>query len=260
MKALLKYPGGKWRIATWIISHFPPHKVYCEPFFGSGAVFFLKPPARIETINDMDGNVVNLFRVCRENPEKLARAVELTPWSREEFVSCVDLDISDPIERARRTLVRYHQSFGACNHSKFSWRNVQVASGPPCSKQWNRLPSEVAEICKRLKEVQIENIDALELIKRYDNPDTLLYLDPPYPLALREKNMYKHEMTDSQHEKLLGAIIESKSKVMISSYDNDLYNDMLKNWYVSEKHTIAQKGLPRTEKIYMNYQPPLLAL
>jgi len=112
MKALLKYPGGKWRIATWIISHFPPHKVYCEPFFGSGAVFFLKPPARIETINDMDGNVVNLFRVCRENPEKLARAVELTPWSREEFVSCVDLDISDPIERARRTLVRYHQSFG----------------------------------------------------------------------------------------------------------------------------------------------------
>ncbi len=260
MKSLLKYPGGKWRIALWIISHFPAHKVYCEPFFGSGAVFFLKPPAGIETINDVDGNVVNLFRVCRENPEELARAVALTPWSREEFVSCVDLDISDPIERARRTLVRYHQSFATCNHSKFSWRNVQVASGPPCSKQWNDLPSEVAEVCKRLKEVQIENIDALELIKRYDNPDTLLYLDPPYPLNIREKNMYKHEMSDSQHEELLGLILKSKSKIIISSYDNDLYNDMLKNWYASEKSTTVQKGLPRTEKIYMNYQPPLLAL
>ncbi|MDE7454093.1 MAG: DNA adenine methylase, partial [Clostridia bacterium] len=125
MNAILKYPGGKWRIAEWIISHFPPHKVYCEPFFGSGAVFFTKSACNIETINDVDGNVVNLFRVCRDNPAELARALEFTPWSREEYVNCAELKINDPIERARRTVVRFHQSFGTDNHSKKSWRNVQ---------------------------------------------------------------------------------------------------------------------------------------
>ena len=260
MKSILKYPGGKWRVCDWIISHFPAHKVYCEPFFGSGAVFFNKTAVPIETINDVDGNIVNLFRVCRENPQELARLIELTPWSREEYINCVDLNVSDPIERARRTVVRYHQSFGTSNSSKCSWRNVQTAGGPRCATMWNYLPAEVEETCKRLKEAQIENIDALELIKRYDDPNTLLYLDPPYPLSIRKKNIYKHEMAEPQQEELLRLILKSKSKVIISSYDNELYNEALKDWYVSEKSTIAQMGLPRTEKLYMNYQPPLLAL
>lgn len=87
-KAILKYPGGKWRIADWIISHFPPHKVYCEPFLGSGAVFFTKRPAMIETINDINGEIVNLFKVCRERPGELAAALKFTPWAREEYVNC----------------------------------------------------------------------------------------------------------------------------------------------------------------------------
>lgn len=120
MKAILKYPGGKWRIAQWILSYFPTHKVYLEPFFGSGAVFFNKEPSYIETINDMNGDIVNLFRVCREYPEELAKAIELTPFSRDEFISCNALS-DDPIEQARRTLVRYHQSFGTSNSSKNSW-------------------------------------------------------------------------------------------------------------------------------------------
>ena len=96
MKAVLKYPGAKWRISEWIISHFPEHKVYCEPFFGSGAVFFNKSPAYIETINDIDGNIVNLFKVCRDNPEELARLIEFTPFAREEFENCYDK--SDGVE------------------------------------------------------------------------------------------------------------------------------------------------------------------
>ena len=112
MNTLLKYPGGKWRIADWIISHFPTHKVYCEPFFGSGAVFFSKSADYIETINDIDGNVVNLFRVCRERPDELARALELTPWARDEYVRCYDMKCTDSVEWARRTVVRYHQSVG----------------------------------------------------------------------------------------------------------------------------------------------------
>lgn len=132
MTSLLKYPGGKWRISDWILSFFPEHKVYCEPFFGSGACFFKKEPAYIETINDIDGNIVNLFRVCREYPEELAKAINLTPFSREEFQNCYSPS-ADPIEQARRTIVRYHQSFGTSNSSKNSWRNVQTYGGPRCA-------------------------------------------------------------------------------------------------------------------------------
>lgn len=260
MNAILKYAGGKWRIAPWILSFFPPHKVYCEPYFGSGAVFFSKSACNIETINDIDGNVVNLFRVCRNHPAELARALEFTPWSREEFLSCMEMKTEDPVEWARRTVVRFHQSFGTSNHSLKSWRNSQIANGPHCAEQWNRLPEIVLKICGRLKGAQIENVDAIELIRRYNSPETLLYLDPPYPLDLREKNMYKHEMTDAQHEELLRTVLQSKSNVIISSYDNELYNDTLKGWFTAEKQTIAQQGLPRTEKLYMNFQPPLLSI
>lgn len=258
MNTLLKYPGGKWRIAEWIISHFPPHKVYCEPFFGSGAVFFSKSPNYIETINDIDGNVVNLFRVCREHPEELSKALSLTPWAREEYISCHDMKCDDLVEWARRTIVRYHQSFGTSNSSKNSWRNVQTYGGPRCASMWNYLPEAVQNACSRLKEAQIENIDAIELMKRYNDENTLLYLDPPYPESIRKKNLYKHEMTDEQHEELLNVILKSKSKVIISSYDNDLYNERLAGWYTAVRPTIAQMGLHRIEKIYMNYQPPLL--
>lgn len=102
MKSILKYPGAKWRIADWIISHFPPHKVYLEPFFGSGACFFNKVPAYIETINDLDGDIVNLFKVCREHPQELAQLINLTPFARDEFQNCYERS-NNPIEQARRT-------------------------------------------------------------------------------------------------------------------------------------------------------------
>ena len=121
MKSILKYPGAKWRIADWIISHFPPHKVYLEPFFGSGACFFNKIPAYIETINDLDGDIVNLFKVCREHPQELAQLINLTPFARDEFQNCYERS-DNPIEQARRTIVRYHQSFGTSNSSKNKWK------------------------------------------------------------------------------------------------------------------------------------------
>ena len=253
MKAILKYPGAKWKIADWVISHFPEHKVYCEPFFGSGAVFFKKEPSYIETINDVDGNIVNLFRVCREQPEALARAMELTPFAREEFVDCYDMTVGDAVERARRTLVRYHQSFGTTNSSKKSWRNVQTYGGPRCATMWNYLPETIIECCQRLKDAQIENIDAIELIKRYNSPNTLLYCDPPYLQRLRKKNMYAHEFSEERHVELLGVLKQSNSMVVLSGYDDELYNDTLKGWRTAQKDTIAQMGLHRTEKIWMNF-------
>lgn len=256
MKTILKYPGSKWRIADWILSFFPEHKVYLEPFFGSGAVFFKKSPSYIETINDMDGNIVNLFEVCRTHPEELACAVNLTPFSRDEFIFCSQPS-KDPIEQARRTLVRFHQSFGTSNSSKNSWRNVQTYGGPRCATMWNYLPESIIECCERLKSAQIENTDALTLIERYNSADTLIYCDPPYLQSLRKKNLYRYEMTEAQHIDMLKLLKESKSKVILSGYSSELYDSELSDWISVEKKTTAQMGLQRTEKIWMNFEPNL---
>lgn len=252
MNALLKYPGSKWKISDWIISHFPKHKVYLEPFFGSGACFFNKAPAYIETINDMDGNIVNLFKVCREHPEELSRQLMLTPYSRDEFVSCYD-GAADPIEQARRTLVRYHQSFGTSNGYKTSWRNVQTYGGPRTATMWNNLPEYVRDVALRLKDAQIENTDALEVIQRYNHPETLIYIDPPYLAELRKRNMYRHEMSSEQHLKLLALAKQSKSMIIISGYDNELYNRELNGWYTDSINAQAQFGKSRIEKIWLNF-------
>lgn len=259
MNAILKYPGAKWRIADWIIGYMPKHKVYLEPFFGSGAIFFKKQPSYLETINDVDGNIVNLFRVCREHPEELARAINFTPFSREEYVNCYDLDVGDSVERARRTLVRFHQSFGTSNSFKNSWRNVQTYGGPRCATMWNGLPEVILQCCERLKNAQIENIDAIELIGRYNSKDTLIYCDPPYLQSVRKKNLYKHEYSEAQHISLINTLKRSNAMVILSGYDNELYNDMLPDWCTAVKNTTAQMGLHRTEKIWMNFIPNLLA-
>lgn len=256
MKALLKYPGSKWRIADWIVSFFPKHQVYLEPFFGSGAVFFNKTPSYLETINDLNNDIVNLFEVCRRFPEQLSTAVNLTPFSREEFIRCYEKS-DDVIEQARRTIVRYHQSFGTSNSSRRSWKNVQTAGGPRTPTMWNYLPNTIIEVCERLKEAQIECMDALTLIERYNHRDTLIYLDPPYLQSLRKKNIYKEELSDQQHLEMLDLIKKSKSKIILSGYDNDLYNTELCDWIVVEKATTAQFGIFRVEKLWMNFDVQL---
>lgn len=252
MKAILKYPGGKWRVAPWIISHFPEHKVYLEPFFGSGGVFFNKKPAYVETINDLNGDVVNLFQVCRLYPDELARAITLTPFARDEFLNCYG-QCNEPIERARRTLVRYHQSFGTSNSSKNSWRNVQTHGGPRCATMWNDLPEIIVSCCERLKEAQIENTDALTLIGRYNDPNTLIYCDPPYLPSLRKRNMYACEMSEQDHVALLRELKKTRSMVVIGGYDSVLYNDMLSGWRTDQRLTTAQFGKQRIEKLWMNF-------
>ena len=252
MKQMLKFPGGKWRIAEWIISFFPEHKVYLEPFFGSGGVFFKKEPSYLETINDIDGDIVNLFRVCREQPEQLAKLLYFTPFSREEFNDCYDLS-GESVERARKTVVRYHQSFGTSNSSRNSWKNTQTIGGPRCAALWNYLPDTVFEVCERLKNAQIENTDAITLIERYNHPDTLIYIDPPYLQSLRKKDLYNFDLDGQGHINLLAAIKDSKSKIIISGYNSFLYDSVLSDWNSAEKETTAQFGKRRTEKIWFNF-------
>ena len=125
MKAVFRYPGSKWTAAAWIVSHFPADyekAVYLEPYFGSGAVFFTKKPSVVETINDLDDEVVNLFQMLRSQPEELAREIELTPYSRREYDLAFQ-PCEEPLERARRFLVRTNQAIGAKMGGKCGWRN-----------------------------------------------------------------------------------------------------------------------------------------
>jgi len=253
MTAVLKYPGAKWRIADWIISHFPEHKIYCEPFFGSGAVFFKKSHVPIETINDINGDIVNLFKVCRDQPGELAEKVRLTPYSREEFTADADFHEGDAVERARRFLIRYWQAY-SLKAFGLSWKVSQDESGPVVCKDWNRIPKSIIEISKTLKNVQIENCDALELIKRYSTPETLIYCDPPYLPSTCRSNLYKDKMTEAEHIELLKILKDSAAQIIISGYDNELYDDTLAGWHTDTVATTIRLGLHRTEKIWFNFE------
>jgi DNA adenine methylase len=176
---ILHYPGSKWSLAEWIISHMPPHTTYLEPFFGSGAVFFNKPPSPLETINDIDGDVVNLFRVIRDRPEELARLVYWTPYSRNEYYASYDMKEASEIERARRFLVRCWMARGTKTSERTGWRHIIDHSGPRPVRQWNILPEKILEVAERLKNVQLEQQPAIELIQRHRREDVLIYCDPP---------------------------------------------------------------------------------
>ena len=181
MKQVLKYPGAKNRIAPWIVSHIPRHEVYLEPYFGSGAVLFNKQPARIETVNDIDGNIVNFFKVLRDNQEQLISLLKLTPYARDEYTAAYQNKEEDSeVEQARKFAIRCWMGFGCSNRYQNGFRTSQQMTSPDTTKQWNEFTQTIREASLRLKNVQIENTDAIKLIKRYNTKDVFMYLDPPY--------------------------------------------------------------------------------
>lgn len=254
MKPVLKYPGAKNRIAPWIVSYIPRHEVYLEPFFGSGAVLFNKQPSRIETVNDIDGNIVNFFKVLRDNQEELIRTLKLTPYARDEYIAAYqNLEEDSKVEQARKFAVRCWMGFGCSNRYQNGFRTSQQMTSPDTTKQWNEFMQTIREASLRLKNVQIENMDAMELIKRYNTADVFIYIDPPYLTNLRKGYIYKHEMTEEQHIKLLEAALNHSGKVMISGYESEMYAEYLKGWNVITKSTQAERGVPRKEVLWMNY-------
>lgn len=265
MRAVIRYPGSKWRIADWIISHFPEgyeKLVYLEPFAGSGAVFYNKRPGAVETINDLDGDIVNLFRVLRDNPEELKRLLTLTPYSREEYDRSFE-PCEDPLERARRYMVRTTQAIGAKMDGKCGWRNhKQIKIGGTACK-WAGITDTIDAATKRLRGdtthlVQIESMDALRLIERYNNSDVLMYLDPPYVLdSRRSGKLYRHEMSDDDHRRLLELICRSKARIVLSGYRCELYDKALCEWHkdtIESQTTSTEKA---TETLWQNFEPPM---
>lgn len=219
----------------------------------------------METVNDLDSDIVNLFRVLREQPEELKRALKLTPYSREEY----DLSFEpcdDPVEKARRYMVKTTQAIGAklCGTSKCGWRNHKQTKIGGTACKWAGITETIYTAATRLRGdtthlVQIEHMDALRLIERYNCSDVLMYLDPPYLRSARKSGaLYKHEMDDAGQEELLEIIARSKAKIIISGYDSDLYNTALTGWrkdYAMSQTTSTEMA---TEVIWMNFEPPVL--
>lgn len=257
MKSIIKYPGSKWRIADWIISFFPEHHSYVEPFFGSGATFFRKTPSHIETINDLDGEVVNFFEWVRNDPEQLARAIYLTPYSRKIYEDA-HIPGRNSLEQAVKFCTRLNMGHGfRITGEKVGWkRDIQGRERAYAVKYWNDMPQSIILAAERLKDAQIECRPAVEIIQQFNFENVLIYCDPPYLLKTRHGKQYKQEMTDQQHTELLEVLRTSKAKIILSGYESDLYNDALRSWHKEFISSITQNAQKKgKEVLWMNFEP-----
>lgn len=258
---VIRYHGGKFRLAKWILSYFSEHRCYVEPFGGVASVLMQKERSYAEIYNDLDSEVVNLFKVLRD-PElnmKLQEACLLTAYSRDEFMLAKEFT-EDPLERARRMVVRACMGFGSAAglNGNSGFQSDSKREYSIYSHLWAKYPENLSSVCQRLQGVIIENKPALDLIKKHDTTDTLFYLDPPYVAETRVSGnrYYNFEMTNDQHHELLQTLKSVSGKVVISGYNSDLYNDELSGWQKVTKQARISAGRGtgiRTECLWMNY-------
>lgn len=262
-RPVLRYHGGKWMLAPWIIEHFPPHRIYTEAFGGAGSVLMRKPRARlVEVWNDLDEEIVNVFRVLREpdTAGQLAQALAFTPFARAEFELSYE-GTDDVVEQARRTIVRSFQGFGSDSASgaKTGFRaNGNRQTAHP-ARDWTNYPPAIVAFCERLAGVVVENRDALELICQHDDPLALHYCDPPYVHETRSKATvrtskgYRHEMDEQAHRDLAACLHDLAGMVVVSGYACDLYDrELFADWHRFERSAHADGGLDRTEVVWIN--------
>lgn len=257
-RPLLRWHGGKWLLAPWVISHFPPHRVYVEPFGGAASVLMRKAPSYVEIYNDLDDDVVNLFRVLRsDRAVELIRMLALTPFSATEFSASYE-QTDNELERARRLVVRSFQGFGSnAVHRKSGFRSNSNRSGTTPAHDWANYPDALAAIVSRLRGVCILCRDAPEVMASHDGPETLHYVDPPYVMSTRTDagDDYAHELTDDQHIHLLAFLRSLEGRVILSGYPCDLYDQALSDWHRIEKAALADGARKRTEVLWLNFKP-----
>jgi len=255
--------GGKFSHLEWLLPLLPRCHHYCEPFGGSAAVLLNREPSPLESYNDIDGQVVNFFKVLRDDGEALIETLRLTPFSREEFfvaVSELDTELT-PLERARRFFVRARQvrtglaqtaSLGRWANCKHTSRSGMAGA---VSRWWNSVEG-LAEIAQRLLRVQIENRPAIDLIQLYDDGDTLFYCDPPYPHESRQDNKaYGYEMSDEEHRELADVLGRIRGKAAVSGYRCRLMDRLYAGWHRVDAPTkkCHSSKKPRTEALWTNY-------
>ena len=252
----LRYYGGKWRLAPWILSHFPRHHHYVEPCGGAASVLLQKPPSELETYNDLNRYLVIFFQVLREHPDELIASLQLTPWSREEFERSLDIEsiVDDALEIARRMYIGYWMSIGAtpdgCHGVRFVKRNKNYFLRCISDDGENLL-----RIANRLAGVQLENRDALDCIQVYDSAETLIYFDPPYIQSTRtQKKQYRHETDDAFHEQAFAVLRACQGFVVVSGYQCELYQQTYESegWTRIDKPSIANGGRARIESLWLS--------
>lgn len=240
MKTLpaLRYHGAKYRLAKWLLPFFPPHTVYVEPFGGAAGVLLHKPRHYAEVYNDLDGDIVNFFRVVRDPllRERLIEAVIMTPYARTEFDDAWGQS-HDPVERARRIAVRAQMGFGSAGATKGTtgFRIDTRRKYGTSQALWARFPDNIAFTGDRFTGVLIENRPAINIMRQHDGADTLHFVDPPYVHSTRTMGQgksrgYAHEMTDADHRELLDVLLDLEGKVIVCGYPNDLYREALQGW------------------------------
>lgn len=255
-RPIVRYHGGKWRIAPWIISHFPAHRVYCEPFGGGGSVLLRKPRAYAEVYNDLSSEMVNLFRVARDHGRELREILSLTPFARDEFNESYT-HTEDKLEQARRTVVRSFMGFGSNGMNQTTgFRNNSTRSGTTPAHDWANYPAALDAVIERLQGVVVENRDALLVMASVDTPDTLHYVDPPYPKHTRtdDADDYGFEYTDEDHERLVDFLLTLKGMVILSGYATPIYDRL--GWRTSERVAMADGARERTEVLWLSPNVP----
>ena len=253
-RPIVRYHGGKWMLAPWIISHFPPHRVYVEPFGGGGSVLLRKERSYAEVYNDLDSEMVNLFTVAREHGDRLIELLELTPFSRHDFKQAYE-STEDPIEKAQRTIIKAFMGFGSnAIHRVTGFRANNNRAGTTPAHDWSNYPDCLRSIVARLKGVVIENKDAMDIIRQQDSLETLFYVDPPYVMGSRtdDKADYAFEMTDAQHQDLADLLHSVTGMVVLSGYPSDLYLDLYPDWERVECTALADGASKRTEVLWLN--------
>lgn len=260
---VLRYHGAKWRLAGWIMSFFPTHTSYVEPFGGAAGVLLQKKRSYAEIYNDLDGNVANFFRVLRDpnTRSKLVEQLVLTPYARTEFELAWQ-PTDDPIESARRIAIRAQMGFGSAGATKgiTGFRIDTKREYGTAQHLWTQYPSAVVAAGQRLSGVLIENRPAIDVMQQHDSPKTLHFVDPPYVHATRVRGEgkdrgYRHEMTDADHVKLLQFLKNLTGYVVLSGYKSKLYDDLLKDWTYFETSSRISAGRGagvRTESVWIN--------
>lgn len=254
----IPYFGGKLMLAEEIVSHFPEHDRYCEPFMGSLAVLLAKPPERVEVVNDLDSRLVAFWRTLRDRGDELERYCALTPHSREEYNAAKKgPPPDDELENARQFFVLYTQSV-AGSYIRSGWRSPGRTRKSP-GVHISRFAGRFEGLVDRLAHVSIENYPWQKIVGRYlDDECMLMYVDPPYLATTRSAgDQYAEDMSsEAAHRELLTMLLAAKGPIVLSGYPSDLYSEMLADWTTVTIASTAQTGQPRTEVLYINRTPP----
>lgn len=260
-RPVLRYHGGKWLLAPWIVEHFPPHRVYVESFGGGGSVLMRKARSYAEVFGELDGEVCSLFAVLRDPKlaAELERAVTLTPYARAEHVLSYQPS-ADPVEQARRTLFRSFAGFGSVGASglRTGFRSNVTRVGTTPAADWASFPRHVAAFTDRLRGVVIENRPAADVAIQYDGPETLHYVDPPYPMSTRTATakwdtIYRHELSDDDHRALAATLRSLRGFVVLSGYPCPLYDaELFPDWVRVERKHRADSAKESVEALWLN--------